>query len=183
MASLYPSPDRPHDQLADKSCSQVHTTVECPNDSPLVISLRIPFELISFAYKEIEAGTMLRNPASRSLFRTLASSSAPHFRPVHQTSKLYTRTSHRPQLVINAVRRPVSALLVRQQSTQWTIDHKHEAEVGREKLKANPQSVTPTSSVNPVLHDAKTSDLHGDTDMMAGIRADMVCLSCSILAS
>jgi hypothetical protein len=131
---------------------------------------------------------MLRSPASRSLFRTLTSSTTPRFRPFHhrgtlQTSKLCTQTARRPQLVINAVRKPVSALLVRHETTQWTIDRKHEAEIGQEKLKPNPKSVTPTSSVHPVLHEANVSDPHGDTDMMAGIRGDLVSLSPPILES
>ena len=127
---------------------------------------------------------MLRSPASRSLFRTLT----PRFRPLHhrgalQTSKLCTQTARRPQLVINAIRKPVSALLVRHETTQWTIDRKHEAEVGQEKLKPDPKSVTPTSSVHPVLHEANVSDPHSDTDMMAGIRGDLVSLSSLILES
>jgi hypothetical protein len=77
----------------------------------------------------------------------------------------------------------VSSLLVRHQTTQWTIDNKREAEVGREKLKANPQNVTPTSSVNPVIRDANMSDPPGDTDMMAGIKGDIVSLGSPILAS
>lgn len=126
---------------------------------------------------------MLRSPASRSLLRPLATSTTPRFRPVHrlaalQTSKLCTQTAHRPQLVANTVRNPLSALRVRHQTTQWTIDHKHEAELGREKLKPNPQNVTPTSSMNPVLQDA---DPEGDTDMMAAIRGDMVRLGSPIL--
>jgi hypothetical protein len=86
-------------------------------------------------------------------------------------------------LVINAIRKPVSAHFVRHETTQWVIDRKHEAEVGQEKLKADPKSVTPTSSVHPVLHEANVSDPHGDTDMMAGIRADLVSLSSPILES
>ena len=129
---------------------------------------------------------MLRSPASRSLFRTLAGSTAPRFRLVNhrgtlQTSKLCTQSVHRPQLVINAARKPVSALLVRHQTTQWNIDRKHEAEVGRKKLKPDPESVTPTSSVQSVFDGAKTPEPHSDVDMMAGIRSDVVRLARPIL--
>jgi len=130
---------------------------------------------------------MFRAPASRSLFRTLTSSTTPRFRPLYrhgalQTSKLCTKTARRPQLAINAIRKPVSALLVRHETTQWTIDHKREAEVAQQKLKPDPKTVTPTSSVHPVLHEAKTSDPHGDSDMMASIRGDLVSLSSLILS-
>jgi hypothetical protein len=172
----------------DDSCSQVQLTRRA---SKLLSTRYKPANslgLTSSVCKELEAGPMLRSSASRSLFRTLVSSTGPHLRPVHhrgalQTSKLWTQTTHRPQLVINTVRKPVSAFLVRHQTTQWTIDRKHEAEIGQQKLKPDPKDVTPTSSVHPVLHEAKASDPHGDTDMMAGIKGDLVSLSPPILST
>lgn len=54
------------------------------------------------------------------------------------------------------------------------MDKGHEEKVGHEKLQPTPNTVSATSSVHPVLEEVGTPEAEPDTDMMAGIRSDMV---------
>jgi hypothetical protein len=74
-------------------------------------------------------------------------------------------------LLLNRAGKPVPAYLVRHQTT---IDRKHEQEVAKQKLKADPENVSTTSSIHPILSEAQTPQPETDTEMSAGIRADLV---------
>lgn len=119
---------------------------------------------------------MLRTPASRSIFRTLSSSTGPASRAFQkrgalQTSKLCTQSAKRPQLLLNGAGKPVPAYLVRHQTT---IDRKHEQEVAKQKLKPDPENVSTTSSIHPILSEVQTPLPEKDAEMAGGIRADLV---------
>ena len=55
-----------------------------------------------------------------------------------------------------------------------SIDSKHELEVARQKLKASPETVSTGSSVHPVFGEVGAVEEEKDTDMMAGIKSDLV---------
>lgn len=54
------------------------------------------------------------------------------------------------------------------------IDTKHEADLGKSKLEAHPETVSSESSTHPVFHEIATPEEEKDTDMMLGIRQDLV---------
>ncbi|TKA75456.1 hypothetical protein B0A49_05713 [Cryomyces minteri] len=124
---------------------------------------------------------MLRTGASRALFRSLASSAAPSVRAtsyngavgqLQLTSRLCTLSTKRPQ----ALAKPLTAAFARLQTTQtqWDkIDKKQEGKVGKEKLEASPELVSSTSSTHPIFGEIGTEEKEDDTDMMAGVKADL----------
>lgn len=77
-----------------------------------------------------------------------------------------------------AVSKPLSLALTRFHSNtrvlQDKIDLKHEKDVAGQKLHAHPEYVSSTSSTHPVFGEVATKEQEKDTDMMAGIRSDMV---------
>ena len=124
---------------------------------------------------------MLRSGASRAILGSLTRTSqiTPRSAFLSATSKaqrgshLTTLCSRRPL----AATRSVTGTFVRSQTTTPPLDkkdQKHEQQVGREKLQATPETVSTTSSVHPVLEEVGTPEAEPDTDMMAGIRSDMV---------
>lgn len=56
-----------------------------------------------------------------------------------------------------------------------TIDTKREAKIGEKKLQADPSTVSTTSSIHPVMGEARSEESgEKETDMMAGVKHDMV---------
>jgi len=84
---------------------------------------------------------------------------------------LCTQSIKRPQVLLNASRKPASAFLVRQQTT---IDRKHEQEVSQQKLKADPKHVSTKSSVHPLFSEVATAQPEKEADMGSAIRSDLV---------
>lgn len=133
---------------------------------------------------------MLRSGAARAVLRTLNTAT---FQParssfngaatkVQFTSKLCTSSYKRPQALIFAARKPVTASLARQATTQtqWDKpDKKHEKDVGKQHLEAEPDIVSTTSSVHSVFSEVATPEPERDIDMMAGVKSDLV--SCNRL--
>lgn len=119
---------------------------------------------------------MLRSGAPRSVLRSLNTPASKVAQsPFRQqfASQLCT-AARRPQAL--AAMKPLA--LVRMASTDKfvdSIDLKKEAERAKETLKAVPEKVSVDSSTRDVASEmTKPADSHDDTDMMAGIRADMV---------
>jgi hypothetical protein len=117
---------------------------------------------------------MLRSGASRSALRSV---NIPAFKaaqtPFRQqfVSQLCT-AARRPQVL--AAMKPLA--LVRMASTDGIVggvNLKEEAQKAKEKLKVSPETVSVDSSTRPVASEM-TKESHDDTDMMAGIYADMV---------
>jgi len=54
------------------------------------------------------------------------------------------------------------------------IDEKHEKDVSKEKLHAHPEYVSSSSSTHAVFGEVATPEEEKDTDMMAGVRGDLV---------
>jgi hypothetical protein len=62
-----------------------------------------------------------------------------------------------------------------QQAPMDKINKEVEAKLGNEKLKADPENVSSSSSTHPVFGEVgMTEDPHKDADMMAGVKNDMV---------
>lgn len=56
------------------------------------------------------------------------------------------------------------------------IDSKHEKEVGAQRISPHPDQVSADSSVHPIFGEVGgAAEPEHDTDMMAGVRSDMVC--------
>jgi hypothetical protein len=56
-----------------------------------------------------------------------------------------------------------------------TIDRKTEQEVGHSKLQPDPEGVSLASSTHPILGEVHNqNESKDDTDMMAGVRSDIV---------
>ena len=115
---------------------------------------------------------MFRTSASRTAYRVLGG-----LAPVPRASfasKLCTLSKNRPQ----AVGKPMTLALARYASQQSPMDHinkKHEQELGQQKLKADPDVVSTTSSTHPVFGEVgMAEDPNKDADMMAGVKSDMV---------
>lgn len=54
------------------------------------------------------------------------------------------------------------------------VDIKAEAQKAKEKLTPSPETVSTASSTHPIMSEIGTPDKNDDTDMMAGIRGDLV---------
>jgi len=55
------------------------------------------------------------------------------------------------------------------------IDKKHEGKVAKKPLEPHPDDVSPASSVRHVLGEEGVEDKEKDVDMLAGVKADLVC--------
>lgn len=77
-----------------------------------------------------------------------------------------------------ALAKPLAMSLTRFTSNtrvlQDKIDSKHEKELGAKKLSAHPEYVSTASSSHPIFGEVATKNKEDDTDMMAGIRSDVV---------
>lgn len=79
----------------------------------------------------------------------------------------------RPQ----AVGKPLTMSLVRFETTRRPIDNidvKHEEQVGQTVMRAHPDRVSADSTMHPVFGEVGKEEEEKDTDMMAGIRSDLV---------
>ena len=128
---------------------------------------------------------MFRAGASRPAFRALGGLGASYnaSRVTSQfSSKLSTLSRTRPQ----AVCRPLALASARyatryenryetQQPPMDKINTEHEAKVSQEKLAADPDNVSTTSSTHPVFGEiGLKDDKEKDADMMAGVKQDLV---------
>ena len=120
---------------------------------------------------------MFRVGASRPAFRALSGLGAAYNVPrisSQFSSKLCTLSKSRPQ----AASKPLTLALARYASQQAPMDKintKHEAEVAKHKLQADPETVSSTSSTHPVFGEVGMEESgERDADMMAGVKQDMV---------
>lgn len=60
------------------------------------------------------------------------------------------------------------------------IDKKHEEAVENEKIEAHPEEVSSSSTVHQVFSEKGVEEEEEDTDMLAGVKSDLVSLSCSV---
>lgn len=125
---------------------------------------------------------MFRNGATRSLLRTLNAqptlrTTQSAFRP-QLRSQLCTLSSRRPQAL--AVGKPLALQLMRAQASSTrgpmdTIDRKHEQSIAKQKLEIDPEHVSSTSSIHPVLGEVKSEETgERETEMLAGVKSDLV---------
>lgn len=128
---------------------------------------------------------MLRTGFSRALLRSLSSTAPQSARislnapsqKVQLVSRLCTLSSKRPQLLALAPFAPTTTALVRHQTTQTIpgkVDKKAESEAARAKLEETPEIVSARSSTHPLFSEVGQEDPDKDTDMMAGIKSDLV---------
>jgi len=125
---------------------------------------------------------MLRTGAARAAFRSLNTA------PV-TTRSSFTTSQNAPRLVSQlcamsksrptAISKPLTMALTRYQSRGGLsnpdkIDEKHEKDVSKEKLHAHPEYVSSSSSTHAVFGEVATPEEEKDTDMMAGVRGDLV---------
>lgn len=117
---------------------------------------------------------MLRSGASRSALRSINTSAFKVAQtPFRQqfVSQLCT-AARRPQ-VLAAMKPLASVRMASTDNVVGNVNLKEEAKTAKEKLEAHPESVSVDSSTRHVASEL-TKESHDDTDMMAGIRADMV---------
>ncbi|EME45509.1 hypothetical protein DOTSEDRAFT_71275 [Dothistroma septosporum NZE10] len=120
---------------------------------------------------------MFRNGATRSLLRSLNTqatlrTSSPAFRP--QLKSQLCTAAKRPQNF--AMKKPLALQLMRAKyatAPMDTIDKKVEEKIGAKKLPSDPETVSLTSSTHPVNSEIGVQEAEKDTDMMAGVKADM----------
>ncbi|KAI9846001.1 MAG: hypothetical protein M1837_004407 [Sclerophora amabilis] len=125
---------------------------------------------------------MFRTGASRSLqrlckppatFRHPATARVT-FTGAQLTSTIRSLSSKRPQALAKAQHKPISTSLQRFATTVGSpghnIDKKHEAAIAQQKLQAEPEEVSTTSTTIPVL---EGSPGEKETDMLAGVKADL----------
>ncbi|KAK7518667.1 uncharacterized protein IWZ02DRAFT_376398 [Phyllosticta citriasiana] len=125
----------------------------------------------------------LRNPASRSILRSLRSAHAPHLKttPTNATfnppltSKLCT-VSRRPQAGSTQALKPILAVATRYQRYSSPVDKinvEEEKRLSKEKLEPHPEEVSTTSSIHPIFSEVKTPEPEKDPDMMKGMKSDI----------
>ncbi|KAI4724259.1 hypothetical protein E4T49_08004 [Aureobasidium sp. EXF-10728] len=116
---------------------------------------------------------MFRAGAARQL-RALSGLGASVPRSSQFSSKLCTLSQHTRPLAIS---KPVTLALARyasQQAPMDKINKEVETNLGNEKLKADPDTVSSTSSTHPVFGEVgMAEDPHKDADMMAGVKNDI----------
>lgn len=185
-------------RIAHRGASSSHPVYRREEPSPVPISPCLPFERSVHPFRASRRDsldqssrfvTMLRNQASRAVLRSLNAANAQHLRTSFNaasskaplTSRLCTlSSSKRPQNVATAMWKPISAVLSQRQryaSTQWDKpDIKMEKEIAEKKLKPEPELVSSTSSIHPMFSEIGTPEPEKETDMMKGIKQDMVCI-------
>jgi len=87
---------------------------------------------------------------------------------------LCTLSSKRPQAISISIPK-LNATSIRYAGKFETPDTKLEKKAAAEKLKATPELVSEFSSTHPVFSEIGTPEPEKDTDMSAGIKADLVC--------
>jgi len=136
--------------------------------------------------------TMLRTTIPRTLLRPLTTAPAKaaraqfQFKPtvsesVQLTSRLCTLSSKRPQAIAISIQK-LNRTTLRSSSKYDKPDTKLEAKVGKKKLEAHPELVSTTSSTHPLFSEIGTPEPEKDTDMSAGIMADVVSESTSLVS-
>lgn len=123
---------------------------------------------------------MLRTNAARAAFRALNTAPA-------ATRSSFTTSQNVPRLASQLIKsrptalaKPLSMALTRYQTTGGSlnnpdrIDSRHEQEVAKAKLKADPSIVSSTSSTHAVFSEVATPEEEKDVDMMAGVKGDLV---------
>jgi len=127
---------------------------------------------------------MLRTNAARAAFRALNTAPA-------ATRSSFATSQNAPRLVSQlsksrptALSKPLSMALTRYQTSGQTtggsltnpdkIDSRHEQEVAKGKLRADPSIVSSTSSTHAVFGEVATPEEEKDVDMMAGVKGDLV---------
>jgi len=123
---------------------------------------------------------MLRTAIQKRTLRTISSTAGPT-RTFHAVNNSNSRSIISQALKSTNIK-PVtsqSPTLIRLYNStvvkQDKIDLKHEHETGLKKLVAHPEIVSATSSTHSLLKEVATEDKKEDeTDMMAGVRNDMV---------
>lgn len=135
-------------------------------------------------------GAMLRSGAARSLGRSVFSSATPSTRPTRSNATVNTfivsntRASglRRPVNRSLTVHKPVTTALQRYASTVPVgpgtafdkIDKKAEMARAKEEIDPDPDAVSIDSSVRHVFGEEGVEDQEKDTDMLAGVKADIV---------
>lgn len=84
----------------------------------------------------------------------------------------------KPSGLALVLRKPLSTSLQRYAGPYDHPDYEREKELGQRKLMPNPEEVSPSSSVHQVFHEKGVEDQEKDEDMLAGVKADIVSLSC-----
>lgn len=117
----------------------------------------------------INQDTMFRFGAARAL-SGLGPRSIPH------ASKLCTISrAARPQALAKPTTLALASRYATQQAPMDKINKEYEQKVAAEKLQANPEVVSSTSSTHPVFGEVgMPEDQHNDADMMAGVKSDLV---------
>lgn len=156
-----------------------------PPSPPTSLSFNCPFQLgevqLELNWSQFR---MLRTTIPRTLLRPL--STAPTraaraqslFKPcvsehAQFTSRLCTLSSKRPHAIASSIHK----LNLRSSSKYDKPDTKLEQKVGNEKIVANPELVSTTSSTHALFSELGTKDPEKETDMSAGIVADLVSLT------
>lgn len=127
---------------------------------------------------------MLRTTIPRSLLRPLATAptkaarAQSHFKPcvsenAQFTSRLCTLSSKRPQAITASIHK----LNLRSSSKYDKPDTELEQKAAKEKIEARPELVSTTSSTHALFSELGTKDPEKETDMSAGIVADLVSLT------
>lgn len=135
-------------------------------------------------------GVMLRSGAARSLRRSVFSSANPPARATRSNATFNTfitsnaRASglRRPANLSLAVHKPVSTALQRYASTTPVgpgtpfdkIDKKGEMQTAKAAIDPDPDAVSIDSSVRHIFGEEGVEDKEKDTDMLAGVKADLV---------
>jgi len=130
---------------------------------------------------------MLRNPASRAVFRSFTNAGAKPARPTingalqrpQLTSQLCTLSARSPQRIGVALNRPVITPFLRQASTAQPphFDKPNtnaEDKIAHQKLEAHPELVSSTSSIHPLNSEIGVPEPEKEVDMLAGMKSDLV---------
>lgn len=122
---------------------------------------------------------MMRTSATRALLRpfscTKASAAAPGFRYTHANALKHAGFPKRTESLALSAYRPISTSLVRSYaSASLSRNVEREKELQQQKLGADPELVSSSSSTHALNSELGAEDKEEDVDMMAGIRHDMV---------
>ncbi len=89
----------------------------------------------------------------------------------------------KPSGLALVLRKPLSTSLQRYSGPYDHPDYEREQKVGQRKLVPNPEEVSATSSVHQVFHEKGVEEEEKDEDMLAGVKGDIVGLSCVCLGT
>lgn len=128
---------------------------------------------------------MLRSRAARSFTKSLVSFTGSTIRPEVKNALLHARGhSHTSVSCIRRVPptalapfKPVSRVLQRSASTGPPYDHidkKKEEGVAKTTIEPHPEEVSVDSTVRHVMREEGVEEQERDTDMLAGVKADLV---------